>query len=302
MEFGKLAHIDDVDWSLPPDVDSSLQYLKNLPASSATKYYIGTPAWGHKEWAGKIYPVKAKASEYLRYYAQSFNSIELNTSHYRIPHQEQTLKWCEQVQASADFVFCPKIFNGISHESNGLLDKTLIKEWLKFLENLKERRGPCFMQLPPHFDYSRKALLFHFLQAWPTEFELSIEFRHESWFENHRVLPALEKYLQGKNIGLVITDVAGRRDLLHTSITSPFVLLRFIGNDLHPTDFTRSRAWAERLNRWSQHGLNKVFFFAHEPDDLKAPEIAQSIIRDLNEEGGADLLPLQWQTTPNTQS
>jgi uncharacterized protein YecE (DUF72 family) len=296
MEFGKLANIDNVDWTLPSDEASSVAFLKSLPKASEKYFYIGTPAWGHKEWIGKIYPQGVKPADFLSHYAKSFNTIELNTTHYRIPTTEQALKWRDQVQERPDFLFCPKVFQGISHAAGGLLDKSLLKEWFVFLESLKDQRGPCFIQLPPHFDYSKKATLFYFLEQWPQEFELAIEFRHISWFQGSRVLPALEKYLRTKNISLVITDVAGRRDLLHTSITADFAMLRFIGNDLHPTDFTRAEKWSQRISEWSALGLCRFFYFAHEPDDINAPELAQAILRHLNEDCGADLPPLQWQS------
>lgn len=298
MEFGKLTNLENVKWDLPTDVQSSLDFLRELKSKTSTaasaQFFVGTPAWGHKEWIGKIYPPKTKASDFLQHYAQNFNTIELNTSHYRIPSSEQVLKWQEQVQSA--FLFCPKVFQGISHAPGGLLDKSLLKEWFRFLQDLGKHRGPCFIQFPPHFDYGRKAELFHFLQQWPQEFELALEFRHPSWFSEGRILPALEKYLQSQRIGLVITDVAGRRDVLHTSISSDFVMLRFIGNNLHPTDYTRAQTWAERLNSWSLLGLQRVFYFVHEPEDEKSPEMAQAVIRGLNEEAGADLEPLRWMT------
>lgn len=292
MEFGKISDIDRVNWRIPEDAPSSIDFLKSIQTSQSAQFYIGTPAWGHKEWIGKIYPKKTKAADFLNHYSRNFNTIELNTSHYRIPTAEQTQKWLDQV--TPDFVFCPKVFQSISHLDAGLLDKALLKEWLQFLENLKQHCGPSFIQFAPSFDYSKKALLFHFLQNWPDHFPLSLEFRHPSWFAGGQVLPALEKYLQTRRIGLVITDVAGRRDVLHTSITSDFVLLRFIGNNLDPTDFTRAQAWAERLNSWQQSGLKKIFFFTHEPDDIKAPEMAQFVIKELNETAGAALPPLTW--------
>lgn len=296
MEFGKLNNIENVNWSLPADEPASMAFLKSLPSDRESRFYIGTPAWGHREWVGKIYTAHAKAADYLSYYAQSFNTIELNTTHYRIPTAEQCRKWQDQVSAREDFLFCPKVFQGLSHAPGGLHNKTLISEWLGFLKSLQPRLGPCFLQLPPHFDYSKKAALFYFLEQWPSEFPLSLEFRHPTWLQGPRILPALEKYLRHKNIGLVITDVAGRRDLLHTSITADFVLLRFIGNDLHPTDFTRAESWSERFATWTSRGLSRVFFFAHEPDDIHAPELAQAVVLALNENCAASLPLLQWQS------
>jgi uncharacterized protein YecE (DUF72 family) len=293
MEFGKLSNIEDVDWSLPPVEPASIAFLKSLPKQQTpTKFFIGTPAWGHKEWVGKIYPPKTKAADFLHYYSRNFNTIEFNTTHYRIPVEEQVQKWIAQVPEG--FLFCPKLYQGISHSNEGMLDKVLLREWFQFLEKLGDHRGPCFAQFPPHFDYSRKNILFHFLQQWPQEFDLALEFRHPSWFQDGQVLPALVKYLQGRNIGLVITDVAGRRDLVHSSVSAGFVMLRFIGNNLHPSDAPRAKVWSERIASWSQAGLREMFFFVHEPDDVSAPEMANEVIRDLNEECGAGLAPLNW--------
>lgn len=293
MEFGKIRDIESVDWRLPVDDPDSIAFLKFLPEKQTpTQYFIGTPAWGHKEWLGRIYPPKTKAADFLFHYSRHFNTIELNTTHYRIPTAEQAQKWLSQVPEG--FLFCPKLYQSISHTEEGLRDKTLLREWFTFLETLEDHRGPCFAQFPPHFDYSRKNILFYFLQQWPPDFELALEFRHPSWFAEGQILPALCKYLRGRNIGLVITDVAGRRDVLHTSISADFLMLRFIGNNLHPSDAVRARAWAQRISYWSQAGLRQMFFFVHEPDDIKAPEMANIVIRDLIEECGADLPPLRW--------
>ncbi|WII72679.1 DUF72 domain-containing protein [Bdellovibrio sp. 22V] len=294
MEFGKLASVDSVDWTLPPDDPASAEYLQKLSGTAlpSTRYLLGTPAWGHKEWIGKIYPAKTKPADFLFHYSRNYDTIELNTTHYRIPSSEQVKKWQEQV--TPHFQFCPKVFQGITHSAQGLSDKKLYQEWFQFLANIRANLGPCFAQFPPHFDYSKKAQLFYFLQQWPQEFELALEFRHPSWFEEGRILSALTKYLQTRNVGLVITDVAGRRDVLHTSISAPFTMLRIIGNDLHASDYTRSREWAQRLSQWSQQGLQRVYYFVHEPDDLKSPEMTQALIQYLNEECDAQLNPLTW--------
>jgi uncharacterized protein YecE (DUF72 family) len=298
MEFGKVQNLDVIDWTLPPLNAPSVSFLNSLPAvTPRTTFYVGAPAWGHKAWVGKIYPAKAKPAEFLSHYAKSFNTIELNSSHYGIPAEPTVAKWREAVPQ--EFLFCPKLLQAMSHDERGLLDPQLQNSWFEFLEKLGPNRGPCFAQFPPHFDYSRKAVLFRFIEQWPRDFELALEFRHPSWFENGAVLPALTQYLQkktdqGRGVGLVITDVAGRRDVLHSSVSAPFLMLRWIGNDLHRSDYERVRSWAERLAQFSQAGLQKSFFFVHEPDDVVAPEIANVVTQELNEVAGAGLSPLNW--------
>jgi len=80
--------------------------------------------------------------------------------------------------------------------------------------------------------------------------------------------------------------VAGRRDVLHGRVTSYFAMVRFVGNDLHPTDFTRLEDWAERILHWQSMGLKEIWFFTHEPDNLRAPEAAAFLVSLLQDKKG----------------
>lgn len=282
MKFGKIQDpkiLDKMQWKLPTFDALTKPFLATL-ATPSTKLLLGAPAWNHKEWVGKVYPPKTRVADYLFHYSRYFNTIELNTTHYRIPTEEQTKKWCSQVPTN--FVFCPKLFQGISHDRSGLLDIQLLKTWFQFLESIGSNLGPCFLQLPPSFDYSCKTLLFKFLQLWPNEFKLAIEFRHPSWFQGGVIIPALVQYLQTRRIGLVITDVAGRQDVLHSSISAEFAMVRFVGNALHASDFERAQLWNERLQGWQNQGLPEVIFLVHEPDDILVPELTTHLLNEVS--------------------
>ncbi|MES3037126.1 MAG: DUF72 domain-containing protein [Bdellovibrionota bacterium] len=297
MEFGKLSSLENVSWNLPADDPLNLDFLKSLPnATGKAKFHIGAPAWGHKQWLGKIYPPGTKPTEFLTHYAKNFNCIELNTTHYRIPTEAQVSQWKSQV--SKDFIFCPKLLQEISHSLMGMADEAALKEWWQSLEFFGENLGPTFVQFPPHFTYANKNDLFYFLQKWPKAFPLCLEFRHTSWFHQGHVLPALTKFLQDNHIGLVITDTAGRRDVVHTSISAPYTFIRFVGNTLHPTDYERAAAWADRLHEWQSQGLQHVFFIIHQPDDFASPEMADFVISKFNETANAGLLPIQFMAFP----
>jgi uncharacterized protein YecE (DUF72 family) len=291
MEFGKLEHIEHVNWDLPKEDPLTAPYLNSFKTEHhATQFYIGAPAWGRKEWIGSIYPPKTPQSEFLFHYSRNFNTIELNTTHYRIPTPENVKLWVSKVPA--DFIFLPKIPQLISHEPGGLRDMDLLSTWIESIDLFGSNLGPCFLQLPPTFSYAFKSELFQFLKSWPNYYELTIELRHPSWFENGHVLAPLVEYLQGRKIGLVITDVAGRRDVLHCSVSAPFSMLRFIGNSLHPSDFLRAELWSQRLALWQKQGLKKFFFIVHQPDDIKTPEMADWVIGNLNKVCKASLTAL----------
>ena len=111
MKFGKLPDISNVDFSLPVVSQKNIEVLqtnKNQP----TIIYIGCTGWSMKEWVGKVYPPKTKTKDYLKYYAQQFNTIELNTTHYRIPDLATIEKW--KTESTDDFRFCPKILQAVS--------------------------------------------------------------------------------------------------------------------------------------------------------------------------------------------
>lgn len=289
MEFGKVADLEQIDWSIPEDGPLLKRFLASckqafsVSSSDKMQIFFGAPAWGHPAWIGLIYPHGAKRSEFLFHYSRYFNCVELNTSHYRIPSHAQIGAWLEQVPEG--FLFCPKVYQGISHGVNGLLDLQLLREWLISIEQMGSHLGPCFLQLPPHFDYSKRAELHGFLKSWPAEFPLAIELRHPSWFDNGEVIEALTLYLQDRSIGLVITDVAGRREVVHASISSDFALVRFVGNNLHATDFVRARTWSDRFASWSEQGLKKLFLFVHEPDDVSVPTMTDYFLKQLWQRG-----------------
>lgn len=295
MEFGALKDVSNVDWTFPPEDPSTASFLASLGERDAPKtgFMVGAPVWAAKEWVGKIYPPGMDPSEALTHFSRNFGCIELNPTHYGIPSKAQIEKWTAKVPPG--FVFLPKVPKAISHDKNGLLDRKARRAWLDALPYFGSHLGPCFLQLPPTFDYARKAELFHFLESWPDEYDLSLELRHPSWFKDGHVLPALVDYLRGRGMGLVITDVAGRRDVLHSSVSARYSLLRFIGNDLHSSDFSRLGDWMKRLALWQAQGLRTFYFIVHQVDDnVKVPELADVLIGRLNAELGAGVPPLQW--------
>lgn len=289
MEFGKLDNIDSVNWTLPVDDPKNSSHLSDssstIPADF--KLYLGTPAWGAKSWIGKIYPPKTPPQEFLHHYSRNFTCIELNTTHYRIPDEKTVHDW--QSQVPANFKFCPKVHKDISHARNGLVDKQMILHWLHFLDNIRDHLGPSFIQLHEMFAYKDKMLLFQFLENWPAEFKLTLELRHPSWFQSGAILPALGDYLHRKNIGLVITDVAGRRDVLHSTLSADWSLIRLIGNNLHSSDELRLQSWSKRLSQWRELGLKEAYLFLHQPDDIMTIEFSEMAFEIFKQAGFSDI-------------
>lgn len=272
MDFGKLPSVDKVDFSLPPEPPQNTAVLAVLPKTTQPTIYLGATGYNMKAWVGQWYPPGAKDKDFLRHYGTQFNTIEHNTTHYRIPDTATVARWREETPA--DFRFCPKIPQTISHARNLGLNGRELPLFCEVIGDLEEKLGCCFLQLPPHVSVGDLHLIARFLEHFPSEIPLAVEVRHESFFQQTTQAEDFFQLLQSHNIATVITDVAGRRDVCHMRLTNRQVLVRFVGNALQPSDYQRIETWSGRLKNWLDAGLQEVYFFTHEPDNLLAPDLA----------------------------
>jgi uncharacterized protein YecE (DUF72 family) len=288
MDFGKVNHPDRIRFELPPLEKRSTDFLSSLSRDRGegthSFAWIGCPVWGRKEWIGKVYPDGTSSRDFLKYYSQQFNSVELNTTFYRIPDSETVQSWRKTVPSS--FRFCPKVFQGISHQSSLVSAQAWTHSFCNAALQFEENLGVSFLQLPQDFDVSQLGVLVRWFQYLPKNFRLAVEFRHSSWFENQSLRPRVFDALASRGIGTVITDTAGRRDVLHGSVTSSFSFVRFLGNQLHPSDYLRIEDWIDRIGEWKEAGLKELYFFMHQPDDADAPELISDLIQKLNRKYG----------------
>ncbi len=272
MDFGKLPSVDGVDFSLPPEPVQNGPVLAALSKGKPPAALIGATGYNMKSWVGHWYPPGTKEKDFLRAYGAQFNTIEHNTTHYRIPDEATVARWYEDTPD--DFRFCPKIPQAISHARDLGLSGGQIQLFCGAIGGLQEKLGCCFLQLPPYFSIRDLNILARFLDVFPPEIPLAVEVRHESFFLQTIHPEDFFELLRAHNAATVITDVSGRRDVCHMRITNEKVLVRFVGNALHPSDYQRIDAWAMRINSWMEAGLHEAYFFTHEPDNLLAPELA----------------------------
>ncbi len=282
MDFGKLQDISSVKWKLPDTAPSNSEFLKKIISTSSPKIYVGPTGWAMKEWLGKWYPAKTDSKEFLKYYSRQFNTVECNTTFYRIPDIKTVNNW--KAAVPEEFRICIKVFQGISHAHDFGESQHLWEQFSDFQLLLKSNLGPAFFQLPP--DFSPKQL--SFLEKWilnhEINFPLAFEFRHSDWFKySNAALKELLPLFREKYIGLVITDAAGRRDVLHQTMTAPFIVIRFVGNGLVESDFQRVDEWMFLLKEWVAQGLQEIYFFCHEPDNILAPELSNYVVQRCNE-------------------
>jgi len=290
MEFGRVSEneLDSIDFSLPAEPDYNKGILKGKPAKNA-RVYLGCAKWGRTEWVGKIYPPKTKEKDFLQHYVQHYNSIELNATHYRIWGEAGIAKWAEKAKGM-DFKFCPKMYQGITHRGSLAGKEFATNEFFRGIVAFKEHLGPIFVQVSDSFSPKRKAELFTYLQSLPVDLQFFLEVRHPDWFAKEKERDDMFEFLRTHNIGAVITDTAGRRDCAHMYLTIPKAFIRYVGNSLHASDYTRIDAWVERMKYWLNKGMEELYFFMHMHDEATSPELTVYLVDKMNKECGLDLM------------
>lgn len=290
MEFGKIdgADLAAVDFRLPPDREETQKLLSTqIRDGSNSSVYVGCAKWGRKDWIGTIYPEGTKESDFLEHYAKHFNSIELNATFYRLPSAAQTASWRKKV--GKDFLFCPKVSQVISHIKRLKDSQELVDRFYKGIAGFGENLGPVFLMPHPAIGPKSFDSLRAFLESLPHDVNTFIELRHKDWFEKEETFNEVFDLFQQRGIGSVITDAAGRRDCVHMRLTTPEAFIRFVGNGLHPTDYTRVDEWVQRIRKWMEAGVRKVYFFMHQQEEINSPALARYVIQQLNKHCGLSL-------------
>lgn len=285
MKFGRVERPGYLDLSLPPDHEATLGILDRFRSDDPLQVYVGCAKWNKQELKN-FYPKGIK--DELGYYASQFNSIELNATFYRIFPWEQYEHW--RNHTPDDFRFFPKVVQNVSHLRR-LNDMAypVLDNYLDATLGFSEKLGTIFLQLHPNFGPKNWDRVERLIGYWPREISLAMEFRHTDWFNDEMVAKELYAMLEEYNIANIITDTAGRRDLLHMRLTNDEAFVRFVGAN-HRSDRKRLAAWADRLEFWHARGLRKINFFIHQNMEQESPLLAAYFIRKLNKQLPCDLL------------
>ncbi len=188
--------------------------------------YVGTSGWSYPSWRPDFYPAGLRNEEFLRFYAEQFRTVELNTTGYRLPSEEQFARWGEQT--GDGFRFAPK------------LPQRFLRSLATFEERVRglgERLGPVRVVVESPRDDGLLALL-----LGSTELLLALDCRHESW---------------------VGVDVSPAVHVNDWDAAAPFRYLRFREP---PYGEETLRGFAERIRPLVERGIDVYAYFRHEDE------------------------------------
>ena len=215
---------------------------------------IGTSGYHYKHWRGLFSPAGTKPPQYLNYYLNFFNTVEINNSFYRLPTHETFAAWRQAVPDS--FVFSVKASRFITHLKKLKDPQQSIGNFLQNVAGLEEKLGPILFQLPPRWRCA-PARLRLFLQALPTGFLYTFEFRDHSWY-NKEVYDLLRQY----QVAFCIYDLEQHQSPV--VVTTHFVYIRLHGpvgkyNGSYSDEVLQN--WATAACNWAREGKAVYIYF-----------------------------------------
>lgn len=239
------------------------------------KTYIGCSGYQYEDWKGKFYPESLSKEEWLPYYAEHFNSVEINGTFYRIPEDDTFKKWYNQVPGN--FKFTLKGSQYVTHMKKLNDPKEPLQKFYNAAESLGGKIGCILWQLPGnlHKDVDK---LEAFCQSLSADFNNVMEFRDNSWY-SEEVYAVLKKY----EVSFCI--ISAPENLSDAVVkTAKIAYMRFHGKEEWYKDFyTKSELseWAEKLNHLK--GLQNRYIYFNNDFGAKAPEDAKIMQELFNE-------------------
>jgi uncharacterized protein YecE (DUF72 family) len=219
---------------------------------------VGCSGWNYDHWRdGVFYPARCPASRWLAFYADRFDTVEVNSTFYRLPRRDAVARWVEQTPRG--FLFAVKVSRYLTHVKRLREIDVHLPLLLERIAPLADggKLGPLLWQLPPTFvrDDDRLA---EALAAFPSDLRHAVEFRHQSWFA-----PQPLELLADRGVALVVADRPGAPGLERPEPSAGFSFVRFHhGSRGRRGNYSDSELadWAETLRGWALRGDVYAYF------------------------------------------
>lgn len=226
---------------------------------NAPNFFCGTSGLVLPVPNKQAFPPEYRAGTRLTYYASLFNSLEINSSFYKIPQPKTLARWLEETPP--DFTFTIKLWRGITHQPS--LDFRIddVERFMHAARALRPKKGCLLIQLPPGakaHQAPQLELLLDTVRQYGEGWKIAVEFRDRSWY-----MPATDALLERFHAARVLQDMPASKNWEETTIAS-FVYLRYHGpQGDYRGGYTRERLNqdAENIKKWLNEGKEVYVYF-----------------------------------------
>ena len=233
--------------------------------------HIGTSGWHYKHWKGPFYPEKLPASKMLEFYTKRFDTVELNSTFYRLPLESGLDNWRESTPP--DFVFAAKGSRFITHMKKLKDPETAVAKYFERVDRLGKKLGPIVFQTPPWWEANVERLE-AFLAALPRGHRYAFELRNPTWHT-----PDIYRLLRRRNAAFCVFEIAGFHSPIEVTADFTYVRLHGPGGAYQGSYSDETlRTWAERIRAWERE-LRAVYLYFDNDQAAYAAENALELKR-----------------------
>jgi uncharacterized protein YecE (DUF72 family) len=229
--------------------------------------WVGTSGYNYPEWRGSFYPEKFSTTRMLPYYAERFDTVEINFTFYRMPNEKILAGWNQETPDR--FKLTLKAPKRITHDSRLRNCEEPLKRFLDVAQTLGPKLGAILFQLPPYFKKDL-AVLDGFLAMLPPDLCATFEFRHASWLDEE-----VYARLKAKNLALCIAD--SEKASTPLQMTADYAYFRLRDEGYQPSDIT---TWAQTIREHTASAREVFVYFKHEEQGV-GPEFANRLLSAL---------------------
>jgi len=232
------------------------------------KLFVGTSGFSYPQWIGHFYPKDLPSSKQLEFYAEHFNTVEINNSFYHLPKKATYAGWAKRTPD--DFRFAIK---GSRYITQFLQLKNTTDAVEKFFEPaaaLGKKLAVVLWQLPPSSKSDPEKLNSFIEELYKNKTgkktRHAFEFRHATWFDE-----AVYHVLRENNCGFVIAH--SNRWASAEAVTADFIYLRFHGvPDLFASNYSEKslKEWAVKAKQWAR-GRDLFAYFNNDALSFAVP-------------------------------
>jgi uncharacterized protein YecE (DUF72 family) len=210
---------------------------------SARSVFVGTSGWHYKHWLGTFYAARLPARQMLSFYAEHFDTVELNTTFYRLPPPNAAAEW--KKMTPPNFCFAAKGSRFLTHMKKLRDAETGVERFFDRIRGLGKKLGPVVFQLPPQWPVNEKRLE-EFLDILPGRRRYAFEFRNPTW-NNGTVYRLLTKH----NAALCMFDLAGMQSPVALTADHTYIRLHGPGGKYQGSYSDDAlKLWANRIQNW----------------------------------------------------
>ncbi|GAB91644.1 DUF72 domain-containing protein [Gordonia rhizosphera] len=141
--------------------------------------HVGTSGWQYADWRGRFYPETLPQRRWLGHYAETFTTVEVNSTFYRLPQRSTFAGWADVVPTG--FTMAVKMSRYLTHIRRLSDPSEPVARFLDRATALGDHLGPVLLQLPPNLP-ARPDALDATLREFPAATRVVVEPRHDSWW------------------------------------------------------------------------------------------------------------------------